>query len=375
LQPNESTQPATRPKARILELDAVRGLAALAVVLYHYTTRYDHKVGHTSAPLFEVPWGHYGVELFFLLSGFVIFMTLERTKRGSDFLISRLSRLYPGYWVGMACTLAAVAMLGSPFAGYDIGASDVALNTTMLQRYVPGTPNVDGVYWTLSVELTFYALVLGLFATGLLRRIRVALVALLAIELVLHFATNGGDAAAPLALRATRQVFLSHYGPYFAAGILFFKLRNEPETGMHFVDSGLIALCLIVAGIMRPGEALVASAICFVIFGLLTGGHLKRLANRPLLFLGGISYSLYVVHQVIGFLVIRNATGFGLSTNAAIALALLVSICLATTITHLVELPAQRWLRTNLRKWRDRRPGSGAADAAKPTSPAVATRR
>ncbi|MDF1798769.1 MAG: acyltransferase [Planctomycetota bacterium] len=355
MQPTKSTPPQGRESSRILELDAVRGLAAFAVVLYHYTTRYDHKVGHASAPLFEVPWGHYGVELFFLLSGFVIFMTLERTKRSSDFLISRLSRLYPGYWVGMACTLGAVAMLGSPFAGYDIGASDVALNTTMLQRYVPGTPNVDGVYWTLSVELTFYALVLGLFATGLLRRIRVALVALLAIELVLHFATSGGDAAAPLALRATRQVFLSHYGPYFAAGILFFKLRNEPETGRHFVDAGLILLCLAVAGIMRPGETLFASTICFVIFGLLTSGFLEKLANRPLLFLGGISYSLYVVHQVIGFLVIRTTTDLGLSTNGAILLAILVSVCLATAITYLVELPAQRWLRTNLRRWRDGR--------------------
>ncbi len=340
---------------RILELDAVRGLAAFAVVLYHYTTRYDLKVGHLEAPLFEVPWGHYGVELFFLLSGFVIFMTLERTKRASDFMISRVARLYPGYWVGMACTLVAVAVLGIPHAGYEIGASDVALNTTMLQRYVPGTPNVDGAYWTLSVELTFYALVLGLFATGLLRRIRLALVALLGIELVLHFATSGGDASAPLVLRATRQVFLAHYGPYFAAGILFYKLRYETESGMHFVDRGLIALCLIVAGIMRPGEALVASTICFVIFSLLTGGFLKRLANRPLLFLGGISYSLYVVHQVIGFLVIRTSTGLGMSTNGAIVLAIGVSIALATAITHLIELPAQRWLRTNLRNWRDGR--------------------
>ena len=275
--------------SRILELDAVRGLAALAVVLYHYTTRYDLKVGHLDAPLFEVPWGHYGVELFFLLSGFVIFMTLERTRRSSDFVISRFSRLYPGYWVGMACTLTAVAVLGAPYASYELASTDVALNATMLQRYVPGTPNVDGAYWTLSVELTFYALVLGLFATGLLRRIRLAIVALLGIELVLHFATAGGDASAPLALRAVRQVFLSHYGPYFGAGILFYKLRHEPETGMHFVDRGLIALCLVCVAIQRPGADLVASLVCFAIFSLLTGGYLRRLANRPLLFLGGIS--------------------------------------------------------------------------------------
>lgn len=345
----------THDKPRILELDAVRGLAAFAVVLYHYTTRYDLKVGHASAPLFEVPFGHYGVELFFLLSGFVIFMTLARTKRSSDFAISRVSRLYPGYWVGMAVTLGAVALFGAPFEGYVIGARDVALNTTMLQRYAPGAVHVDGAYWTLSVELTFYALVLGLFVSGLLSRIRTAILVLLGVELVLHFATGGGDASAPLALRAVRQVLLSHYGPYFGAGILFFKLRHATVSAERWRDVAGIAACLGAVAIMRPGADLVASALCFAIFALLASGRLSMLANRPLLFLGTISYSLYVVHQNIGFLVIRHATELGVGTNTAIALAILVALTLATATTFLVERPAQRWVRSTLKRWRDGR--------------------
>lgn len=54
---------------RILELDALRGLAALAVVLFHYTTRYDQLFGYSEPLAVNVSWGHYGVDLFFMISG------------------------------------------------------------------------------------------------------------------------------------------------------------------------------------------------------------------------------------------------------------------------------------------------------------------
>ena len=330
---------------RILELDALRGLAALAVVLYHYTTRYELKVGHTSAPLFSVPFGHYGVELFFLLSGFVIFMTLQRTKRARDFVISRFSRLYPGFWVGMAVTLAAIGLMGVPFAGYSIGARDVLLNATMLQRYVPGTRFVDGAYWTLCVELTFYGWIFLLFLSGHLRRVRLAIAALVGLELALHLITNGGDIAAPFPLRALRQVALAHYGPYFGAGILFYQLRNRAPGSSALGDSLGIIACLLAVAVMRPLPDLLASATCFGIFALLVAGKLNFLASRPLLFLGAISYSLYVVHQNVGFLILRHTEAAGMNPNLAILLATAVSLAIATAITFLVERPALRGIR------------------------------
>lgn len=339
---------------RILELDAVRGLAAFCVVLYHYTTRYAEKVGHEDAPLFTVPWGHYGVELFFLLSGFVIFMTLARTERARDFVVSRASRLYPGYWVGIAVTLAAIALGGVPFEGYAVSPRDIAINATMLQRYAPGTPMVDGAYWTLCVELTFYGLILGLFWSGALARIRGAILALLGIELVLHFATSGGHISAPLPLRALRQLMLGHYGPYFGAGILFYLSRHRTDARERYLDVCGIALCLVAVWIMRPWNDALASTACFAIFGLLAAGRLTLLANRPFLFLGAISYSLYVVHQNVGFIIIKHTTGAGLSTNAAIGLAILTSMAIATAITYLVERPAQRGIRALYTKWKAR---------------------
>ena len=78
---------------RINELDALRGIAAFMVLLFHYTSRYGSL--YSQEQLFSVPWGQYGVQLFFITSGFVIYLTLEKTRKPMDFIVSRFSRLYP----------------------------------------------------------------------------------------------------------------------------------------------------------------------------------------------------------------------------------------------------------------------------------------
>ena len=79
-------------RGRLVELDALRGIAAVVVVLYHLTYWND---AAGQAP-FSVFWGHYGVELFFIISGFVIFMTLAQARDLRAFAVSRVARLYPG---------------------------------------------------------------------------------------------------------------------------------------------------------------------------------------------------------------------------------------------------------------------------------------
>jgi peptidoglycan/LPS O-acetylase OafA/YrhL len=72
---------------RIIELDSLRGIAALAVVFYHYTTRFDAKFQTTViTDRISFPYGHYGVELFFIISGFVIFMSVKNDMKPQTFL-------------------------------------------------------------------------------------------------------------------------------------------------------------------------------------------------------------------------------------------------------------------------------------------------
>jgi peptidoglycan/LPS O-acetylase OafA/YrhL len=95
---------------RLFELDVLRGIAALGVVMYHYTTHYDELYGHSQKVLIYFPFGQYGVELFFIISGFVIFMSLERTKSSLDFIVGRFSRLYPAYWTAVILTFTIVTV-------------------------------------------------------------------------------------------------------------------------------------------------------------------------------------------------------------------------------------------------------------------------
>ena len=144
---------------RIVELDSLRGIAAVAVVIYHYFTRYDQQYGHEGLYpelTYLTKNGIYGVHLFFVVSGYVIFWTLHKTDRPLDFLVSRFSRLYPAYWFAIILTYTAVNIFGLPDRQVDI---NVALaNSLMFHEYL-NVSHVDGVYWTLTVEITFYLLI------------------------------------------------------------------------------------------------------------------------------------------------------------------------------------------------------------------------
>ena len=105
---------------RLQALDALRGIAALAVVLFHYLPYYHELYGHSFTPWAWLEFGRYGVHLFFILSGFVIFMTLERTRSAGWFAMARSMRLLPGLWAGIVITWLFVAALGET-PGQDAG--------------------------------------------------------------------------------------------------------------------------------------------------------------------------------------------------------------------------------------------------------------
>ena len=157
-------------QSRLVEIDALRGVAAMAVVLFHLTTRYMELFSFKALPSLSFPYGHYGVNLFFIISGFVIFMTLEKTARPMDFVVSRFSRLFPVYWAAIFVTFAVTHALGLP--GKLVGFGTAMGNMLMLHGLFR-VPHVDGVYWTLEVELLFYCGMFFLFRIGRLSPILV----------------------------------------------------------------------------------------------------------------------------------------------------------------------------------------------------------
>jgi peptidoglycan/LPS O-acetylase OafA/YrhL len=334
---SDSSEASKAGHARMLELDALRGLAALSVVLFHYTTHFERTYGH-SAPLWaQVPFGKYGVQLFFAISGFVILTSLERVERARDFLWGRVARLYPAYWAGVALTFTAVSVLG--LAGREFGVRTALINLTMFQEFFR-VAHVDGVYWTLTVELSFYALVLVLLSTRVLGKVIPLFIALVVLQTLAELGTRamGLSDAARFAGRPHLQ--------FFALGVLAFK-RRRGEVSLPS-ELALIGVCFaheLLAG--STASLLVLGGVFGITYALSTGA-LAWLTWRPLVLLGFISYPLYLVHQNIGFILIRRLEAAGWRPEAAIAVALAVALLLATVITHLVEQPALR----RYRQWR-----------------------
>lgn len=337
-----SGSPASR--ARLGELDALRGLAALAVVAYHYTTFYAQHIGHVDPLPFGFAAGNYGVHLFFLISGYVIFMTLERTRDAMDFVVSRFSRLYPAYWEAMAITAMVVFTIGLP--GQALAPRDLLLNVTMVQQFL-GAAHLDGSYWTLQVELFFYAQMLFWFVLGQLRRIHWIIGGWLVLAVVHGVVTEQG-----LNFSYTvREVLILRHIPFFALGILFYRLHAKAgERGLNLV---MIGLSLLAISIAQERILLLVGLACCAIFALFVGDRLRILCIRPFAWLGAISYPLYLLHQAIGIALIHWLERHGVASAVAVVMALVVALALATLVTWWVERPAMRWIRA---LWRQRRP-------------------
>ncbi|MFI5149122.1 MAG: acyltransferase family protein [Bacteroidia bacterium] len=334
---------------RISELDALRGIAALLVVFYHFT------MGQPEAR-FGFKFGITGVDLFFIISGFVILLTLEKTKHWKDFILSRFSRIYPTYW---ACvTLTAILVYWTTHPGIKLFLGSYMSNMTMFQSYF-GFTDIDGPYWTMIVEMLFYLFMLGVFITGQLKHIeRIGIILLVPVFCYGYFL----QASAP-----ALQHFLDHriplinHFPLFVAGLLFYKIRFDKPSLLRYAG---IVICFLVQltlfriggrsnGVISFQEYTFVLSAYFLFFILYVNGALGFIVNRITLFLGRISYGLYLSHQylaltiLIPFLVAKTSLSHW---QAAFFIVLPVELGLAALIHYVVEKPAMEKIRNWYKK-------------------------
>lgn len=314
----------------------------MLVVLFHFTTRYDELFGHSAAPVAALPWGYLGVNLFFMISGFVIFMTLEKTRQSLDFVVSRFSRLYPAYWVAVILTFVLTHWLGLP--GKVVGAETALLNLSMVHSFF-NIPNVDGVYWTLEIELIFYAWALLAFRLRLLSKIHLLFGALFVVRLLYWWCATHLHVDLPW---IAYRLLIIGVIPWFAAGVMAFRLAAGSATPARDIAL-VVAAVLVLALVDGPDRALLLAVLSVVLY-FAAKGRLGFLNNRGLVFLGTISYTLYLVHENIGWALIMRLEKSGMDANAAIVVALAVALLLATLLTKLVEQPAMRWVRERYRQ-------------------------
>lgn len=337
-----TTSSASTSSHRLRELDALRGIATVLVLLFHYTVRYQQLFGDVP-PALRFTQGGLGVQLFFGISGFVILMTLERCRTAGQFVLARFSRLYPAYWVAVLFTFTVVSLF--PLNGRTVSWPQLLVNLTMLQEFVH-VPSVDGVYWSLAAELAFYAMALFAFRTGALKHSHRLLIGWVGLSIVGKLVSL--VLARPLPTLAN-ELLLLPFAPFFAIGAAaYLDFAQRRVSRLTLVVFALAPLAAQLHG--GPIEALVALGMD-LLFALLVRRQAGFLDTRLFVALGTISYPLYLVHQNLGYVVLRALRAEGWGYSAAIAVAAVLSIMVASALTFAVERPAMRALRS----WQKRR--------------------
>ena len=353
------TQPIT-PSARVGEIDALRGLAAVSVMLFHYTTRIAELYPMGAVPLFSAPHGHYGVNLFFIISGCVIFMTLQQTTRPMDFVVSRFSRLFPAYWAAVAVTFLVTLFLGLP--GKTVTAWQALANLGMVHNLF-GVPHVDGVYWTLEVELFFYAGMFALYRSGQLGRIHTALWLMLAARLSYHLALTWFGVDLPWRIY---KFLILGYIPWFAIGIsIYLCLSPRRDTDKARSLAVIVGSLLLLALVDSVAVAALTAAMAALVWAA-ASRRLPWLSHPVMVWLGTISYTLYLLHENIGWALQLQLRDLGVSRDLAILCAMALSLLLATLLTRWVEQPAMAWIRQTWRRRKSDPAWTGPATTRQP---------
>ena len=342
-----------RQGSRLYALDLLRFIAALAVVMYHYTAR--GRGWHTSEQtLFPnlhsvTAYGWMGVELFFLISGFVICMSSWGRRVGS-FFVSRVTRLFPAYLVAVLLTASVLAKW--PVLGLAYSKDTVLTNLTMLATPL-GVQQVDTVYWTLAIELHFYLLFALVVWRGLTyqRAVGFCVVWTVASVFVPTFAPGFAG-----------QILVTQYSAYFVAGIAFYL--------MHKYGPNLLLGCIVVVSYVLATHEILGDvdqqrtaagnhqsltvvygllAVFFVLMGLIATGRLSWIRGKWTIVLGAVTYPLYLIHQDIGYAVL-NRLDRRVDAHILLITLILAMIAIAWLIHQIVEKPLAPKLRNGLRK-------------------------
>jgi peptidoglycan/LPS O-acetylase OafA/YrhL len=321
---------------RIIELDSLRGIAAIMVVIYHYTSRFFEIFKLPNTAFYKFSFGHLGVELFFMISGFVILMSLDKVSNGWEFIKKRFLRLYPSYWVAVLFTFAVLSIVGLP--GRETTTVQALVNLTMLHEFF-GIPHVDGVYWSLTVELSFYALVfLSLFFNKSLF-IKWGWVLLLILSIIVFVKS---------ASFFSSNTFILKYFHLFYAGSVFYAWRRKLLS--VFLIIPLLLLTIFHEYLLHGLIFMKPILFFYLLFIALQFNLLRYFPNKVFLFLGFISYPLYLLHQNLGYLIIFHLTKFGVNFHIGLVIAVIVSVFLAWVLAKYIEPMIQKKLKALIRK-------------------------
>lgn len=345
----------TLDKTRWCFVDGMRGLAALGVLFSHLIRHNRH--GGTISAILPLPLsffclhGESGVQVFFVISGFVIAHSLrDNTATGPElgnFILRRQLRLDPPYWAAMTFGLAVMfarnlypgcVPLAFPTPG------EILANTVYLQCIL-GSRQILGVAWTLCLEIQFYLFFVAILALGKAlrggrRSTDLEAAILLLTGCLSMLAARGVDQYAENVLP-----WFPYHWLYFAGGaICYLSFRDRRYDGSFALFLASLVLAFSWGDLWKAN--VVAGALTMIVFWVAgkTGRLTTWLRQSIFQYFGRISYSLYLIHLPITMNLLRF--GYDASAdNRLMALAWFfgaaaVSIVAAHFFHHWVEQPS-----------------------------------
>ena len=359
---------------RIAFLDGLRGVAILWVVLFHVFVRWTQIVpyGEKYADISWIAHGWLGVELFFMISGFVIFMTLERSKSLFEFLIRRWLRLFPAMLVCSILVYASAAFVPERPAG-NPSIRDLLPGLTFIEpalwARVLRSPQglIEGAFWSLFVEVKFYVIAGSCYFLVGAHRTVLCIIALFAYGTSVAYLVAISPELDLQRLQTLNDVFAAQHFGWFASGALFYMNSRTSSLGalVAAVCVGLFAAFL-QQGIARDGMIFSLLTVALFASGVLFPQARWIFANTLLIFIGTISYPLYLIHEnMIVALVVKIGTAWPwLPTWAMPIMPFFVVVILAWLVTKYVEPTMKRFLTRVLVAIKLYRPRSGQAHSS-----------
>lgn len=335
---------------RLLGLDFIRFLCALSILLFHYCyrgmlpdsrIRYQLDIGILPDIL---AYSFLGVELFFVISGFVILNSaLHKTPK--DFFVARALRIYPAFLICMTITFLVERYVSvnhpdilSPSVTEYLG------NLTMLNSFF-GIDSMDGVYWTLVYELIFYGWVFLLMLFRQLKHFEIFIM----VGLVASFATTFSEGQFV-------RLLMPGYFSFFALGSLFFlnHLHGPSRRRLLLIGAAyLLSLRRVYYVCMefQSADVVIHPAVAMALETLLLLGFVWIIRNPQFfrraalwMLLGNLTYPLYLIHQHIGYIILRLYAGT-MNPYLLVTGVSLLMIAAAAIIYRFGEVPLRKVLR------------------------------
>lgn len=329
---------------KIRSLNALRGIAALLVAIDHIILMSSGCVPGSALFYFATFLGSFGVGSFFLLSGFVIFLSLEKTS-SLEFLWHRILRVYPVIVAAVAVRLVSQIMMGqrtADMATLKIFLANISLFGNMV---IFGENNIEPIIWSLAIEVKFYIVMAIIF--GLSRApFRLPLVPILfVVSVALSVAAMFSP---PLSSPLTIDWALAISSlPVLFIGTATSLFYRKMLTMQKFLSMCVLLLLALSFAPLIDNVSFAKNFTAWILAGLLFWGCLystrvqTMLDQRWLMLLGAISYPLYAIHTTVIEVLIHVNHGSG--PSGLFLRGIILALFAAYGLHRLIEDPVQRW--------------------------------